>query len=220
MIALELTFTAGRFHATPWGRHVNEAAVEWPPSPWRLVRALVATWKRKADNLTDENCMQRILTLLAEPPEFYLPPATFGHTRHYMPWFKKGPGDKTLVFDSFVAVGKADPVQVVWSHVELTESDRKVLEHLLEFIGTLGRAESWCDARLLTLEEAHAAANRINARPLKDDHENKEIVRLLAVDPHTAFSNDQFSRMAKKQPKKGDPKFERTPYSHYDPDWH
>ncbi len=41
MIVLELRFPAGRFHATPWGRHVNEGAVEWPPSPWRLMRALI-----------------------------------------------------------------------------------------------------------------------------------------------------------------------------------
>lgn len=46
MIAISLTFPAGRYHATPWDRHVNEGAVEWPPSPWRLLRSLVAVWKR------------------------------------------------------------------------------------------------------------------------------------------------------------------------------
>ena len=49
MIGLSIRFPAGRFHATPWGRHVNEEAPEWPPSPWRLLRALVATWKQKLD---------------------------------------------------------------------------------------------------------------------------------------------------------------------------
>ena len=46
MIAIKLRFLAGRFHATPWGRHVNEGVVEWPPSPWRLLRALAATFYR------------------------------------------------------------------------------------------------------------------------------------------------------------------------------
>jgi len=32
---LVLTFPWGRYHANPWGRHVNEGAVELPPSPWR-----------------------------------------------------------------------------------------------------------------------------------------------------------------------------------------
>jgi CRISPR-associated protein Csb2 len=43
MLALAFTFPAGRYHATPWGRHVNEADVAWPPEPWRILRTLVAT---------------------------------------------------------------------------------------------------------------------------------------------------------------------------------
>ena len=42
MFALAIRFVAGRYHATPWGRHVNEADVAWPPEPWRLLRAFVA----------------------------------------------------------------------------------------------------------------------------------------------------------------------------------
>jgi CRISPR-associated protein Csb2 len=38
---LRLRFPGGRYHATPWGHHVNEGQVEWPPSPWRLLRALM-----------------------------------------------------------------------------------------------------------------------------------------------------------------------------------
>ncbi len=53
MIVLELTFPAGRYHATPWGRHVNEGAIEWPPSPWRIVRALMATWYLKAREIPE-----------------------------------------------------------------------------------------------------------------------------------------------------------------------
>ena len=41
---LAIRFPLGRYHATPWDRSVNEGATEWPPSPWRLLRALVATW--------------------------------------------------------------------------------------------------------------------------------------------------------------------------------
>ena len=43
MICLEFRFPGGRFHASPWSRHINEGAIEWPPSPWRLCRALMAT---------------------------------------------------------------------------------------------------------------------------------------------------------------------------------
>ena len=50
-VIIKLKFPAGRYHATPWGRHVNEGVPEWPPSPWRLLRALVAVWKRTCPDL-------------------------------------------------------------------------------------------------------------------------------------------------------------------------
>ena len=117
MIAIGVRFLAGRYHATPWGRHVNEAAPEWPPSPWRLLRGLVATWKRKVPEL-DQGKVESILRALAAPPQFSLPPATVGHTRHYMPWFKKGPDDRTLVFDAFVAVPREVRLVALWPGVE------------------------------------------------------------------------------------------------------
>src|SRR5271169_2434215 len=109
MTVLELHFPAGRYHATPWGRHVNEGAVEWPPSPWRFLRALVAVWKRTLPELPQPE-VEPILRVLAAPPDFVLPPASTGHTRHFMPWFKKGPDDRTLVFDTFVAVSRSAPL--------------------------------------------------------------------------------------------------------------
>jgi hypothetical protein len=47
VVVIELRFLTGRFHATPWGRNVNEGVPEWPPSPYRLLRALYDAWKRK-----------------------------------------------------------------------------------------------------------------------------------------------------------------------------
>ena len=41
-VAIAIRFPSGRFHATPWGHHVNEGLPEWPPSPLRLFQALVA----------------------------------------------------------------------------------------------------------------------------------------------------------------------------------
>jgi len=83
MIGIRLHFLAGRFHSTPWGSHVNEGAVEWPPSPWRLLRALVAVFKRARPVGVGEDQVQRIVGALSATPSFYLPPAATGHTRHY-----------------------------------------------------------------------------------------------------------------------------------------
>src|SRR5580692_2680802 len=148
-ITIKMTFPAGRYHATPWGRHVNEGVPEWPPSPWRLLRALVAVWRRTCRECS-ETQVRRILEPLTQPPRFRLPPHRVAHTRHYMPWEKKGPADRTLVFDTFVCVGRKDPLFVGWPDVELLPEDRSALSTLLKNLTSLGRAEGWIHAELIS----------------------------------------------------------------------
>lgn len=157
MIAIALRFLTGRYHATPWGRHVNEGVPEWPPSPWRLLRALVATWKRTRPDISEAD-MLPVLAALAGPPEFVLPPMTAAHTRHYMPWFKKGPGDKTLVFDTFAVVNAEESVIFRWPEVDLSAPQREILGGVLKNLGYLGRVESWCET---SLEESPRRSNTV-----------------------------------------------------------
>ena len=186
MISASFKFLAGRYHATPWGRHVNEGAVEWPPSPWRILRALVATWKRTLRDLPQEQ-VEPILRTLAQPPEFGLPPATTGHTRHFMPWFKKGPEDRTLVFDAFVAVPREANLVARWPSASLDETQLDTLARILRNLNTLGRSESWCEAEL---DNGSAKAALGVCRPLQGEMpRDHEIVRLLCPDPASAFAN-------------------------------
>ena len=154
-ITIALHFPAGRYHATVWGRHVNDERPEWPPSPWRLLRALVAVWKQRADDpIVNGYAAALFGHLAAEPPQFRLPAVSLGHTRHYMPERTK----PTLVLDRFVAVGhpgrsynldSRQGVYVHWPSASLTPNERSALARILERLTYLGRAESWCDARLL-----------------------------------------------------------------------
>jgi|GEM_PF-2746837 len=41
-LTISIRFLTGRAHLHPWQTHHGEGRVEWPPSPWRLLRALVA----------------------------------------------------------------------------------------------------------------------------------------------------------------------------------
>ena len=123
MTVLELNFPAGRYHATPWGRHVNEGAVEWWPSPWRIVRALIATWYLKAREIP-EDTVRSLVSALSHPPIFWLPRATTAHTRHYMP-NNEGKNEKTTkVFDTFIQIAENDSVFVAWD-VELPSDQLK-----------------------------------------------------------------------------------------------
>jgi len=179
VIAIALRFLAGRYHATPWGRHVNEGVPEWPPSPWRILRALVAAWKRTLADEIPEVRVHSILKKLASPPNFVLPPAAVGHTRHFMPWEKKGPRDRTLVFDTFVAVDRRQPLVAVWPAGELAGDESQDLSRILEALSYLGRSESWCAAELTTTLPGEA-----NCRPVDGGLElrdGEESVRVLAA---------------------------------------
>ncbi len=216
MIAIALTFPAGRYHATPWGRHVNEGAVEWPPSPWRLLRSLIAVWKRTLPS-EPQSSVEPILRELAGPPTFVLPSASTGHTRHYMPWEKNWKADepgaaKTKVFDAFVALNPGDPLVACWRDVELDVSQRKLLEQLLANLNFLGRAESWCDAQLLDDAEALIFCDSTNCEVLDESDPracNGEIIRTLCANGLEAFGNSHFATPSSARKS-----------AEYDPDWH
>jgi CRISPR-associated protein Csb2 len=181
MLALAFTFPAGRYHATPWGRHVNEADVAWPPEPWRILRTLVATYRRKADrDAFPENGLAALIDRLAECPPCYALPETVihAHTRHYMP--QAAAGDTKLVFDAFTRFPPAEPIVAVWPDLSLEADMLDLLHHLAERIGYLGRAESWAECRVWT----ESGPWRINCRPADgaatEGGDSVEAVRIIA----------------------------------------
>lgn len=217
MIAISFRFLAGRYHATPWGRHVNEGAVEWPPAPWRILRALVAVWKRTLPELSQPR-VEAILRKLATPPEFLLPRASTGHTRHFVPWFKKGPDDRTLVFDTFVLVLRNADVVVRWPDASLDDREQDTLMQILANLNILGRSESWCEA---SLTGSRAASDRLICRPLHEqlptDH---EIVRLLCPEIGSAFADDHVVKVTTKTIGRGKNRHTiEERFSLYDPAW-
>ncbi len=142
---IEVRFDAGRFHATPWGRHVNEGAVEWPPSPWRITRALLATgFNRLGWTDVPAAAVELVEALANQSPSYWLPPANAAHTRHYMPANegKKVRSDKVLDAFAYVGRGERDVVIIDWP-VELSAVSYALLDSLLAGVAYLGRAESW-----------------------------------------------------------------------------
>jgi CRISPR-associated protein Csb2 len=136
---LVLTFPFGRYHATPWDRHVNEAAVEVPPSPWRLLRTLYSVWRCRRPELA-ENVVHPLLADLAVPPTFYVPTHDISHTRHYYP---DNEYSRDLVFDAFAAFAKGAQLAVRWP-VELSPDKGDALRCIAGSIPYFGRADSIC----------------------------------------------------------------------------
>lgn len=162
MIGLSIEFLAGRYHATPWDHQVNEGVVEWPPSPWRILRALVSASYRMVER-PERSLLIELFTQLAEElPSYHLPRYTAAHTRHYMPLVNEGKWTTAKVIDTFHALegGAADPatLQVVWP-VVLGEELRSLLGRLCAQVSYLGRAESWVEMTLLAADVVPREAN-------------------------------------------------------------
>jgi CRISPR-associated protein Csb2 len=108
-----------------------------------------------------------------------------------MPWEKKGPADRTLIFDTFVTVGRHDPLFMGWSDVEMSTEDREVLAKLLGNLSSFGRAEGWVLAELLdgTVELPLGPSESRDPNP----------VPVLCPDPSTAFGDEHYPTLDPKK---------------------
>ena len=183
MIAIQFTFPTGRWHATPWGRQVNEGAVEWPPAPWRILRALLSVWHHKCHDVSEDDMRRLIAALASRQPSFHLPPAGQGHTRHFMPIAR---GKKTKIFDTFITLSPNQPVIAVWPHVTLDARSRQLLSRLLESMTYFGRAESWVCGSVL--DDWNGKPNAVAVNGDASANSDSERVRLLAT-----VSEDDYS---------------------------
>ena len=186
MLVIGIRFLAGTYHATPWDRQVNEGDVEWPPSPWRLLRALLFTWYYKASDEVSEEVLRGLVEKLSKPPKYHIPQATLGHTRHYMPLYRSSIDGKTAkVFDAFARISPGKELYVIWPELSLLNEERAALGILLTRMGYLGRAESWIEAWL-----ADEPGGEVNSYPIEaGEHlpEGCDGVRLIACTPPNEY---------------------------------
>jgi CRISPR-associated protein Csb2 len=160
MLAIQLTFPWGRYYAHPWGinpTRLREA--EWPPSPWRLLRALVSAWFRAhPGRVPDAHCVTLIEALGQELPEIGIGKVSFGHTVQWQPNYGATGTEertdaaykKTRHENHFVALAGA--VLFRWQNIELAPELRRTLEILLAELSYFGRAESLCHADIWDAE--------------------------------------------------------------------
>lgn len=176
MIAVAFRFPGGRYHATPWGHQVNEGLVEWPPCPWRMLRAFLnCGYTRLGWQEVPQEARQLIRSLASSLPEYHLPSAVLAHSRHYMPL---NTGKTTLVLDTWLNID--GELQIRWP-VDLGESERSLLSDLVANLGYLGRSESWVEGRVLDDEDMLP----VNCKPHDSDEARdsarEELVTILAA---------------------------------------
>lgn len=193
MIAIDMKFPAGRFHATPWGRNVNEGIPEWPPSPFRLARALLDASFRKYPDWPRER-LQAVLDVVASDVRYRLPPATTSHTRSYLSANEKKRTSKNLIMDAFVAVERSESVLMCFD----ADPPREVvfdLKRLAGFLNYLGRSESWISLEVvedlddsvfncLPAEESDSQEQirQVNLACLRSRHDYENLARAFAAE--------------------------------------
>ena len=181
MFVIKIHFLRNGYHATPWGKHVNEGIPEWPPSPWRIIRAIIATWKNTHSELPEKDVWPILQKLINELPDYMIPDASISHTRHYMP---TNNNKTTLIIDTFVSIGDK-PVNIIWKNTTLDIEEIKILDQILKNLHYLGRAESWCKATISTEQHSY------NCSPLGDEELplDVEITSILAPKQNVKFTD-------------------------------
>ena len=205
-LSISIRFLTGRAHLHPWRAHHSDGTVDWPPSPWRLLRALVAAAgsglttlpSSMASSLTypgdDEVPLSRLIPLLAVlavPPNIWLPLTSGGHTRQFLPVHKNHSvtNSGSAVFDTFACLSKDTPIEIQWPLVSLAQQETDDLAKILRRLTYFGRAESWCEATASTvlppalkLGETHWCCCCIEegCKPDGREHSNYTLERRLA----------------------------------------
>ena len=171
-MVLRQTFLFGRFHANPWRAFpFEDPHGEWPPSPWRLLRAVLARSHQYQREFGVEGTGWREQTVRAfctSTISWSLPPFSWRGPglRQYQPaafgfnppdWKKRGvPSEKgyrpTLTRDNFWIVGDptTDSDSGVWWLMDSADWSRGLfgwLDASLARITYFGRAESITEIR-------------------------------------------------------------------------
>lgn len=126
----------------PWGVLRDGGSPEWPPSPYRLMRAMIASWKYNLPGIGEAAVYPIVQKMASAPPEFFLPPASVAEARS--PRGMSGRARRP----AYVRVDRGDMVRMVWRGASLDGGERDTLERILGHLRYLGRTESWCEARL------------------------------------------------------------------------
>ncbi|MGH2969606.1 MAG: type I-G CRISPR-associated protein Csb2 [Solirubrobacteraceae bacterium] len=192
MTGLALRFELGRYHATPWGAHVNEGAVEWPPSPWRILRALYAVARTNVELASRKRAIDAALERLASagPPTYELPPSTVAHTRHFVPSRQHSPtrpAETDRLLDAFRVLDPDAEVRIWWD-VELGTAEREALSAAVSALGHLGRSESICSGRVI---DEHGSGRQRHAIALEAERAEDpgQVIDLLCPEPETGLDS-------------------------------
>lgn len=192
-VAIAARFPFGRYAATPWFRSRREHVgnVEWPPSPWRIARALVCSAHRLGDDDLVEATVSLVRRLAEAEPHYVLPPATEIVYAQWMPQLgfddSLGATQRSENGHTLLALPPDRELAVWWPAVVFDASERHLLERLLAATPYLGQSVSVCEL-LLRADPPEPGPDDSMAAPRSAESElppnmERTPIRLLIPEP-------------------------------------
>ncbi len=162
IIAIKLLLN--QYQANNWHHAHCEGLVDWPPAPWRILRAIVAgSYNVDLPSQYQETLKGLLYQMAQAKPEYYLPKVTYIQHRSPRPQLKLGklpqikPG-KTLYAAGYL-VDANDTTIYIRYPFELSETQDLMLRLIFNGLTYLGRKESAAQWQLVEqMPEANAKA--------------------------------------------------------------
>jgi CRISPR-associated protein Csb2 len=148
-ILLKQSFPLGRYHANPWRAFAfDDPHGEWPPSPWRLLRAILARsfqLSRERENTSDDDLRQKLVRAFCESRiSFQLPAQSW-----------RGPGLQQYQPSEFKASNPLPRKFVVWNIDEKFRSTLQTLHFTVPEVASFVTCYDEADKSMIELFNAN-----------------------------------------------------------------
>lgn len=195
---IQQAFPLGRFHANPWkASPYDDPHGEWPPSPWRLLRACLARsfqWERESGLPALQEAL--VSALRTSSISWHLPTATGrgpGIRQYHPADFKRVPAgadepgmmtyNTTKVQDNFWLTSPDANLTWIIEGGDWTPELAQLLASCLDRMTYFGRAESITAARLIT-----APADNLLPNCVLTDRRSNSAVPVLCWSPDVTLA--------------------------------
>jgi CRISPR-associated protein Csb2 len=181
--AIEVELLSGRYHAHVWGEaQFGMAGPEWPPSPWRLLRALASAWFCARPRPSSDGDRDGLFEALGRsgPPQLWLPRSSLHEVRYYQP-VRLGASDRVLHHDHYAV--PEDGRFWFRFNVELPVDQGTLLADLLARLRYLGRSESRARLRVADSPEPPCGVRPVVPRNGVQSVANVAYPRVLCPGP-------------------------------------
>lgn len=142
---IKITLLLNQYHGNAWHHAHCEGLIDWPPAPWRILRAIVAGSYNANFSESQQTILKPMLWRMTQvTPTYYLPPTAYLQWRSPRPQLQKDasikPG-KTL-YSACLLVPEGDSAIYCNYDIDCTEKELTTFQQSMSGITYLGRRES------------------------------------------------------------------------------